>query len=366
MNLRGRKSGPWTEELEAWLKTLRKTAPLTEPIPASRALAKRYGVVHTSVFRQLQRLEAEGLLWKAENGRFYFPEARPLVQKARPIACLFRKIENWSLLYQELMEGIAQGCENQGLGSLLWHEEALVHHSDPGAAPVFADARRQTQSLQRFVERYGDDVGGIILDHIWTDSSIARLPESLRKNAVLLCRPTSETLPAVYPDFRAASTLALARLSALGYEKIHPVRPFPHDASVEHCINCLVASVTSPGTSGRLGPVFSAETPAARTRLLRSLTLTSTRTALIFPEDNVALLFWQECLRAKLPCPEKIGILSLQGTRAAANGQLTHIRTNYHELGQRAVELCLKLPSSKQTPTFFVEGASTGPGDSKR
>lgn len=358
MSVRGRKSGQWVEEMEAWLAAQRRKAPLTEPIPPSRDLAARYEVNHTSVFRQLQRLEENGLLWKAANGRFYFAEARFLVEKPKPIACLFRKIENWSMLYQELMEGIAGECEARGLASLLWHEEALVRHSHPGHPPMFADTARQKKSLARFVERYGTEVGGLILDHVWSDAALAELPEGLHRQSVVLCRAAPSGLPAATPDFRAAASLAFTHLFAMGYRRIQVVRPFRGDPSVDHALHCVQASAAATGIEKLIGSPLTADSPTLRAQLIQTLARRAERTGLIFLEDNNALLFREHCQRAGLECPDRIGILSLQGTRAAAD--LTHTRTSYAAIGKLAVELSLRLSPHGEAPRpVLVSGETT-------
>ncbi len=349
MAKRGRKSGLWTVEFDEWLRARHRSAALSEAIPASRDLAKIHGVNHTTVFRHLLRLVETGLLWQAPNGRIYFREARAALEKPRPVACLLRKIENWSLLYQELMEGIARECEQQALGTLLWHEDQLVRHIHPASPPEFASVPRQIDSLARFAERYGGEVGGLILDHVWHEEAVATLPAELKKHAVLLCRPGSGEVPAAYPDFPKAAVLAFRHLGKMGYQTICPVRPFPNDPSVEYCLEALESA-----------PITTIASPRARRQLIDTLARRPGRSAVLFPEDNSALHFWRECLAAGLACPGKVGIVSLQGTRAAAAGGLTHIRTDYAALGQRAVQMCLHLRTAagRGSPAL-VAGAST-------
>lgn len=351
MSTRGRKAGEWTALLGSWLDERRKSIPVTEPIPPSRELAERYGVNHTSVFRQLQRLEEEGLLWQAASGRFFFSEARFLVEKPKPVACLFRTIETWSFLYQELMEGIAEECERRGLASLLWHEKTLVQHANPGQPPCFSEVTTQQGSLRRFADRYGDEIGGVILDHIWGDRALLSLAEKLSRPAVVLCRPGPGNLPASVPDFRTAASLAFTHLFALGYEHIYPVYPFSGDPSVDHALRCFQAAAESTGILKLTGSKLSADTPATRRQIIQTLSRRSQRAGLVFLEDNNAALFLQECRATGLDCPRDIGILSLQGTRAAELARLTHTRTSYTALGKRSVELSLGLEPREPIPS---------------
>lgn len=351
MSTRGRKAGEWTVLLGRWLDERRKSAPVTEPVPPSRELAERYGVNHTSVFRQLQRLEEEGVLWQAASGRFYFSEARFLVEKPKPVACLFRTIETWSFLYQELMEGIADECERRGLASLLWHENTLVRHSEPGQPPRFSEAATQQSSLRRFADRYGGEIGGVIADHIWGDRALLALADELARPAVVLCRPGPGNLPSSAPDFRTAASQSLTHLFAMGYEHIYPVHPFTGDPSVDYALRCFEAAAESTGILKLTGPKLCADTPATRRQIIQTLSRRGQRAGLVFLEDNNAALFLQECRAAGLDCPRDIGILSLQGTRAAELARLTHTRTAYTALGKRAVELSLGLEPRESIPS---------------
>jgi len=362
---RGRKPGEWAGEFRKSLKAHHRARGVSQPIPPLRELAEHYGVNHTTIFRQLQRAEEEGLLWKAPNGRHYLPAARSLIEKARPVACLFRKIENWSFLYQELMEGIAARCETAAVGSLLWHDDALVRHPDLRRPPSFAGVPHQIQSLKRFVTQNENMVGGIILDHLWTDEALATLPPAWRKNAVRLCRPGVGEIASVAPDFPVVAHLALTHVFALGYRAIQPIEPFPGDSAIAHSLASFLAAAEKAGAGAFLHPVMSAADSGARARLIRRLQKTSRRTALIFPEDNTAAIFREECRASGIP--QKIGVISLQGTRGAGEAGLTHVRTNYRSLGETAVEIALNLPARRSPAApFLVEGSSTAATTSAR
>ena len=357
--MRGRKKGAWVQRLDDWLDLRRKEHPPSEPVPPSRELAERFGVNHTSIFRRLQERVDAGTLWKAESGRFYFPEARLLVERPRPVACLFRRIENWSRLYQEIMEGVAIECEARGLASLLWHDEALVRHADPGRAPVFAPAKGQKESLQRMVDRYGGEISGLILDHLWRDEALSILPDHLARSAVVVGREAGSR-SAVFPDFAAAASLALSHLFAQGYERVIPVEPFAGDQGIDHARNGLTRHIRRAGLERAVGPVASGETPQARARLIRDLARRGVRTGLIFLEDNNALQFLAESRAAGLDCPRRVGLVALQGTRAAESSGLTRIRIDYTALGRIAVATSLQIGDSDSVPEpVLLPGATT-------
>jgi len=331
----GRRQGLQMNDFEKWIRVhLEKSRASSAPLPTTRELANRYGVANSTVFRLFMKLEAEGLLWRAFNGRFFDARARALVDKPLPIACLFRRIEDWSLLYQELMEGIASACEQEGCASLLWHDDRLVQHGKVGSPPRFASIGTQEKSLETFLNRYQRSAGGFIFDHAWSDKVLAELPPEIKKMSVILCRTGPKDILSVAPDGVHAARLALAHLLDLGCINIHPVRPFFGDAAVEYLLEGIneAASLSHCKLSGEV----SAETALSRRHLMAQIKKSGKPTGLIVPEDNVACLLQEECFANNL---ESIKIISIQGTRKACN--IMHVRTDYAALGAQAV-CCLR------------------------
>lgn len=307
-----------------------RASPSLDPLPTTRELADKYGVNNSTVFRQLTRYEADGLLWRSLSGRFYDARARLLVDRPRPIACLFRRIENWSFLYQELMEGIASACEEKGCATLLWHDENLVRHSEVGSPPQFASTSAQIKSLKSFFERYADSIGGLILDHAWSNKALSVIPARLREKSVLLCRPGPPDINSIYPDMADSAAGALAQLQGKACQKIHPIRPFDHDPAVDFSLSCIRSAAKS--ASCKLAIELKAETANERTRLLERIERAGKPVGLISPEDNIAALLLEEKIRRKFKLPQ---ILSIQGTRHTSD--VARIRNDYADIGRRSV-----------------------------
>jgi DNA-binding LacI/PurR family transcriptional regulator len=311
---------------------LSRASPRLDPLPTTRELAEKYGVNNSTVFRHLARYEAEGLLWRSPRGRFYDARARLLVDRPRPLACLFRRIENWSFLYQELMEGVASACEEEGCATLLWHDEHLVRHSEVGSPPQFASTPAQIKSLESFFDQYGDSIGGVILDHAWTDKALSVIPAKLRERSVLLCRPGPLDLNSVYPDMVGSASSAIAQLLEMGCQEIHPIRPFKGDPAVDFSLSCIAAAEKSAPC--KLAIEVKADTAAERTRLLERIEREGKPAGLISPEDNIADLLLEEKRRRKYRLSQ---ILSIQGTRHTSD--VARIRNDYADIGRRAVRL---------------------------
>jgi len=334
----GRRPGEWTKEFNKWLRArLKQPGGMVEPLPTTRDLAERYEVANSTVFRQFLRLEEEGVLWRAASGRFYNAQARSMVDKPLPVACLFRRIEDWSLLYQELMEGIGRASEQAGRASLLWHDDGLVRHGDVGHPPRFSSPATQEKSIKTFLDRYGSAVAGVILDHAWSDKALAAMPAEIKKKCVLLCRPGPAGIASVAPNALRAAELALTHLLATGCGSIHPVRPFSGDSAVDFMLKAIHEAAASAGI--KTGLELAADTPAARTRLITELGKPGKPTGMVglmVPEDNVAQLLREECIKRRI---QTIKLISLQGTRRAAG--ITHIKNDYAAIGAQAVHLLI-------------------------
>lgn len=321
---------------EAW--------PADRPLPTTRELAGEFGPSAATVFRLLQQLEAEGALWQHSSGRFHRAAARALLDRPRPVACLIRRLELCSALYRELLEGISAGAGAARRAMLLWHDDVLVNHADPDRPPTFAGAAAQRVVLDAFLERHAADAGGFVLDHVWTDSALKRAAEGPHGRrfapGVLLFRRAPEGGPFanVRADFDAAATQALAHLLGRGFTRLVPVEPFGGDPAADEFLSALDRAATALGCADKIAPRAKAHLPEERAALVAGLPKRG-RTALIVPEDHVAVR-----LRALLEaegraCPESVGLLAVMGTDVADAAGLTRLAFDFRAMGRTAVEL---------------------------
>lgn len=321
---------------------LDRAEPSTEPLPTTRELADKFGVNNSTVFRHFVKYEEEGRLWRSDGGRFYDARVRNLVEKPRPIACLLRRIENWSFLYQEWMEGIATACEEAGRATLLWHDEDLVRHREVGAPPTFATPKQQKESLATFLKHYGSSIGGLILDQIWCDEALASIPPAIRRKSVILGRPGPPDIISVLPDWKESTALAIASLKAKGCELIHPISPFDQDPAINHALGCIHASAKEIGYP--LGTEQTAATATERKDLLDRLSAGKRPVGLLVPEDNIAQLLFQEVKARGLAT---VHVISIQGTRHSS--ETPRIRTDYAALGARAIAALTAAPDNGES-----------------
>jgi len=320
------------------LVALLESAPDTGPLPTTRELGQRFAVANSSVSRLFQKFVQEGTVWQHVDGRYYPAAARARLHRPKPVACLTRRLELCSQLYRELLEGISLGCGAHRRTMLLWHDDVLVNHHDVALEPVFATRDQQRAILTEYLDRHAEGAGGFVLDHIWDDAVIGEFAGRLSP-AVMVFRSCSvASVSNVRADHRAGIHMALTHLLARGYESILPVEPFARDPAVDEFLATLASVGDALGCRERLLPSARAGTAEQRQHLTRRLARTTSRTALLIPEDNVAMAMRSALGTAGVDCPGKIGLLSGMGTDFAVQSGLSYLRYDFRDLGRRAIE----------------------------
>jgi hypothetical protein len=348
-------------DLRGTLLRLIANAPHDQPLATTRALGERFGVSNTTVFRALSRLTQDGVVWQhPTNGRYYPSTARLLLERPKPVACLIRRLELGSALYRELLEGISAGCGTRHRTMLLWHDELLVNHPDPHDPPVFASVGAQRAILKEFLDRHGPSAGGFVLDHVWSDEALREHAERLQPAVVLFRSCAVEGLGNIRADFRAGAIKALAHLLGRGYEQILPIEPFTGDPAVVEFAAALAAAADELGCRSRVAPVVSASTARERRVIVERIRKGTRRSALLCPEDNVALLLLEALREADVRLPERAGVLSVMGTDLATSAGLSCLRYDFRQLGRLAVQALGEPSAARQTiEPQFVAGTTT-------
>jgi DNA-binding LacI/PurR family transcriptional regulator len=221
---------------------------------------------------------------------------------------------------------------------LLWHDDLLVNHPVTHESPVFASPREQRLILTGFLDRHGGASGGFILDHVWSDDALQSFGERLQPAVVLFRSCDLPNVANVRANFRVGSLMALTHLLGQGYQRILPVLPFDGDPAVDEFFVALAAAADESGSRARLGKIERATNNVERAALIDSLRGERRRTALVCPEDNVALFLASAARAAGLSCPEQVGLLSAMGTDFASRAGITHLRHDFRAMGRLAVE----------------------------
>jgi DNA-binding LacI/PurR family transcriptional regulator len=351
-------AAPRPPGLPARLHRLLAATAADQPLPTTRELGERFGVANSTVARVLRRLTDAGDVWQHPVSGRYFPTgARLLLDRPKPVACLIRRLELGSALYRELLEGISTGCGAARRTMLLWHDELLVSHPDPGQPPAFASAAEQTAILAEFLERHGGAAGGFILDHVWSDAALRAHAERLRPAVVLFRACPLEAVGNVRADLRAGALKAFGHLLGRGYETVLPVTPFAGDPAVEEFGRVLSGVADELDCRSRLEPPVAASTPEERQAIARRLRGVKRRTALLCPEDHVAAMLATALGEAGVGCPDPVGVLAVMGTARATAAGLSCLRYDFRQLGRSAVEAL-----SAETPVRIAVEPALAPG----
>ena len=329
---------PERPSLRERLLGLVRAASVNEPLPTTRELGQRFAVANSSVSRLFQKFVEEGTVWQHADGRYYPAAARDKLHRPKPVACLTRRLELCSQLYRELLEGISLGCGTHRRTMLLWHDDLLVNHHDVALEPVFASPRQQRAILSDYLDRHGQTAGGFVLDHVWDDAVLREFADRLAPGVVVFRSCDLAGLGNVRVDFRGGVHMALTHLLARGYESILPIEPFGRDPAVGEFLSTLAAVSDELGCRHRVLPVAPAGTSGQRRELTRRLEAARERTALLFPEDNIAMAMLSNIKTAGIACPGHVGLLSVMGTDFAVQSGLSCLRHDFRALGRRAVE----------------------------
>lgn len=310
------------------------------PLPSTRALGARFGVSHATAFRLLQKLEREGHVWRAENGRFFPTAVRRYVENVLPVACLIRQLQDWSSLCRQVMEGFTAECAEEEMPLLLLQRRELLVQKGAHAPIEIADVATQTEVLKDFGRIYGDRVCGLLLDELWEDAAIEAAREFLPLTVVFY-RPTGTPgIGSVCGDFAAAALLGLSHLLACGYGVIYLVRPFEGhsltQAMLQEATSVLQRLTGQPLPQEMVLDLQDA--PSIR-QVARQAQKSGTRIGFFCPEDN-ASIYLLELLRAEgLNVPKDAGVLSSMGTSLA--GEITSVQFDFRGMGRQAAKMLL-------------------------
>ena len=331
-----------------------------KPLPTTRELGERYGISNASVCRLLKRLYEGKTIWRRDNGRYYFNDSRRLFERLKPYACLLRKLQTWSRIYQGIMGGFSQAFGRNKAAMLFVHNETLVRHTDTAHPPVHADASTQHESLAEFFRDHENQFGGILLDDVWLDEVLEKFSPQLT-NAVIVCRPsTLPGLSSVSADYDASALMAIGHLYARGYEEIWLAVPFASSAPVDLMTDAAAQSAEKLGKPIDAANICSVATPEDREGFLAKLKSAQKRVGVFCIEDNMTLILWRSFARAGIECPAQVGLLSGMGTGIVADHQISSLQINYERVGRTAGEILAAREQRVVTlPTQLFLGITT-------
>ena len=281
-----------------------------EPLPPLRTLARRLEVHASTVCRLLKDFADEGRAWRSPAGRYFAATERGAGLRGLSLCFIGREMHHWSQLYQELLEGISEVCSANEGNLVLVSSPRLLSQSSPAEVRSILPPRNQGAEIQRLIERLPHGLAGLVFDHLWDEDALALASLPRMETRALLLPPTGK-LGCASPNYDQGAELALAYAQHCGYTEFVVVRPFTGDPSID----AIIESFTTVARSWPVRIATGQNSEAIRA-MIGAASRAKNRVCIICPEDNTALSI-ARVLSQRNISPEKIGLISLQGTGAA-------------------------------------------------
>lgn len=301
--------------------------PENQALPTLRELGEEFSLHPSTIFRLLRDLETEGSVWQGPTGRFFAATARSEALRGAPLCFIGRQMRQWSQLYQEMLEGVAEVCSANGSPLIIHSAPSLVRVPVELEAPVFATVDEQKKELARIVSSIPRGCAGSLLDHLWMDEAL-RSSSFQPGREVQLLSGSGKYAKTVAPDYAAGVEMLVNHLHAKAFGRVCLVVPFNGDPAIEQCLALLREALSSFD----LREIPFDDDPALRDFATRS----RTNRCLVCLEDNTALglatkiLDWVPSSRQ---C--QVEVLATQGTGVVTSPH-SRLRYDYRRLGRTA------------------------------
>ncbi len=320
-------------------------------LPPTRILAERFGVHHTTIYRLLDGMSGEGVVWQHPSGRFYPGSMRKSAAQGLPLVVVGRSMQEWSALYLEIFEGVSARCASLGSPVVLISSESLLQHPSPDSPPDIADEKQQRAEAKRILKLIPKACGALLFDHLWNDNLIPEFGPSNVPRGMLMRNSGPAGVLRFAPDFEEGAAMAVQWLLTEQIGTVIFAHPFAGDASVAECANAFLQAGQNL-FPGRIIE-FDASTLRERGKLVNKVKKSRGKICVICPEDNVARKLKEQLQRLKTSGGNNAKVLSLQGSAA---GVPPCLRYDYRMLGHHAATALLggkdMAFSSLPAPTF--------------
>ncbi len=326
--------------------------PILEPLPVTRFLGESFGISNVSAHRVLNELYGSGHLWRSAAGRYYLLEARRLLEKPLPLACLIRRLEKWTVVGQEMMHGIDRQCGDMDRAMLLVHDRVLFHQAAPFSPPALGSHPQLHQAMDDFLLIHAARISGVVLDELWPDHVLWDFKDRLKSGVVLYRHTALGFLGSVSADVSLAARKVVEHARENSFEKLALlVPPGKYPPSEEMAIAIRKAA---RGKFPR-PPTLPFVAGGNHEPLINTLAKQRKRVLVVATEDNLAAVFLEAIQAAGLDTSSAPGLLSTMGSRIAVELGITSVGFDFQEMGARAAEMAVggKMKHITLAPRFL-------------
>ncbi len=330
--------------------------PTLEPLPVTRFLGDNFGISNVSAFRILNELSDSGQLWRAANGRYFLSEARRLLEKPAPVACLIRRLERWTEVGREIMLGVDDACGELDRAMLLVHDRVLFRQGDPNAPTAIGPDVELRQSMEDFLLVHSGRIGGVVLDELWPERVLVGFKNRIQRGVLLYRSTKLPFLGCVSADVKGAARIVVNHAGQNRFEKLAMLLPFRGYQPSDEMVHALLAAA-----KGRFGkpPVITLDSPAALKGLLAGLQKEHRRTLLVATEDNAAVAVLDALRQAGIAVPGRVGLVTTMGSRIALDRSMTAAGFDFRLMGAEAARMAIGGPLQHlKLPAAFSPGTT--------
>ncbi|MGE9290839.1 MAG: helix-turn-helix domain-containing protein [Puniceicoccales bacterium] len=335
----------FTKAAKNGILELLKTHPDEKPLPSLRQLADDFDLHSTTIFRILHDLEAEGLVWQGPSRRFYPAGSKSNTLKGKPVCFIGRKIQEWSQLYQEIIEGIAEVCAANESPLILQSAPELVQVPVQLEPAILASEKDQKTELKRLLKTVPNGCAGFILDHLWSDAALRSLKFPAGQ-CIQLLAGTGKYAKVISPNYEAGSQLIANYVKSRNFDQVYLVEANPEEPLLHQSMAHIQETLADISTHS-----FSYYDKAAIESAIASI---GPHCCFICIEDNTALGLADQILASESAQTfDMIEMLAIQGT-GVVTAPHTRLRYDYRRLGRAAASSILHGTAIKQMAPRLV------------
>jgi DNA-binding transcriptional regulator YhcF (GntR family) len=329
----------YTKTARSGILDLVKSLPENASLPSLRQLADQFDLHSTTIFRLLHDLETEGLVWQGPNRRFYPASAQSDALKGKPICFIGRKVQDWSQLYQEIIEGVAEVCAANGSPLVLHPSPNLVQVPVKLEPAILATEAEQKAELKRLLKTRPRGCAGIILDHLWCDAALSQL-KFPQGQCIQLLSGSGTHAKVISPNYEAGSQLISKYVQSRAFDQVYLVEANTEEPLLHSSLGQMQATLADLSSH-----TFSFYDEAARSQAINSI---GPHCCFICTEDNTALGLADYIRKSEAATKiDMIEMLAIQGT-GVVTAPHTRLRYDYRRLGRAAASSILHGTAIKQ------------------
>ncbi len=312
--------------------------PLLEPLPVTRFLGESFGISNVSAYRVLSEFSKAGHLWRAANGRYFLADARRLLEKPAPVACLIRRLERWSEVGREIMQGVDDACGELERAMLLVHDRILFRQADPMSPTTIGSVRDLRATMEDFLLMHSARIEGVVLDELWPDRVLSGFKNRLRQGVILYRRTKLPFLGCVSADTDAAAQLVVQYAMQNSYKELAILLPGRGYAPALEMAESVRVAAAEPFPEVRAVCV---DSEASLSALVDAMRVRRQRTLLVATEDNLAVATLDALGKAGVKFPRQAGLLSTMGSRIATRRAITCTEFDFRLMGVEAARMAV-------------------------